>query len=60
MRRYRLVTSMSTIQDVRAAKHKLELILAELKKLGADDPNNLTQKLVNATDEYAKAVRELK
>jgi len=51
---------MSTIQDVRAAEHKVELILEELKNLGASDQDNLRQKLVNATDEYAKAVRELK
>lgn len=51
---------MSTIQDVRAAEEKLQAVLEALKKAGADDPQNLTQKLKSASDEYAKAVRELK
>lgn len=51
---------MSTIQDVRDAEHKVELILQELKHLGAKDQNNLAQELLTATDEYARAVRELK
>ena len=41
---------MSTIQD----------LLDALKKLGANDPENLRQKLMTASDEYAKAVRELR
>jgi len=51
---------MSTIQDVRAAEKKLHEILDALKKIGANDPENLTQQLSSASDEYAKAVRELK
>lgn len=51
---------MSTIQDVRIAEQKVNAILQELKKQDANDQNNLTQQLSNATDEYAKAVRELK
>ena len=51
---------MSTIQEVRVAEQKMQEILAALKKLGADDPENLRQKLTNASDDYAKAIRELK
>jgi len=51
---------MSTIQDVRVAERKVQEILNELKDAGANDPQNLTQKLMAASDEYAKAVRELK
>lgn len=51
---------MSAIQDVRAAEEKLQAILEALKRKGARDPQNLTQKLVSASDEYAKGVRELK
>jgi hypothetical protein len=51
---------MSTIQDVRAVEQKLQELVDALKNLGADDPQNLRQKLMNASDEYAKAVRELR
>ena len=51
---------MSTIQEVRVAEKKMQEILAALKRLGADDPENLRQQLMNASDDYAKAVRELK
>lgn len=51
---------MSTIQDVRAAEQKLHSILEELKRAGADDPQNLARKLTIASEEYSKAVRELK
>ena len=51
---------MSTIQDVRAAEKKVQDILDALKNAGASDPENLRQKLVSASDEYAKAIRELK
>ncbi len=51
---------MSTIQDVRIAEKKVHAILNALKQVGADDPDNLTRELMTATDEYAKAVRELK
>lgn len=54
------VNLMSTIEDVRTAEKKLQKILDALKKAGANDPENLTQQLVSATDEYAKAVLELK
>ena len=51
---------MSTIQDVRVAAKKLQAILDALKNAGASDPQNLTQQLTSASEEYAKAVRELK
>ena len=51
---------VSTIQDVRAAEKKVQEILDALKNAGASDPENLMQKLASASDEYAKAIRELK
>lgn len=50
---------MSTIHEVRMAEKQVQEILEALKKAGAQDPENLTQKLMQASDEYAKAVREL-
>jgi len=51
--------AMSTIEEVRAAEKKVQELLDALKKAGAKDPNNLSVELKNATDEYARAVREL-
>jgi len=51
--------AMSTIEEVRAAEKKVQEILEALKKAGAQDPNHLSNELRNATDDYAKAVREL-
>lgn len=51
---------MSTIQEVKAAEQKVREIYDALRKTGAEDPQNLMQKLMSATDDYAKAVRELK
>jgi hypothetical protein len=51
---------MSTIQEVRAAEEKVRKIYEALQKTGANDPENLTQKLTSATDEYARALRDLK
>ena len=51
---------MSTIQDVTAAEKKVQEILVALKNAGASDPENLRQKPISASDEYAKAMRELK
>ena len=50
---------MSTIADVRAAEKKVQDVLDALKKTGAQDPNHLSTALNNATDDYARAVREL-
>ncbi len=51
---------MSTIEEVRAAEKKVQEVLEALKKAGAQEPNHLNSKLQNATDEYARAVRELR
>jgi len=50
---------MSTIEEVRAAKKRVEKVLEALKRARAQDPNHLSNELRNATDEYARAVREL-
>ena len=52
--------AMSTIEEVRAAEKKVQEVLDALKKAGARDPNHLGAELQKATDEYARAVRELK
>jgi hypothetical protein len=51
---------MSNMEDVRSAERRLEELLERLKKVGADDPNNLFGQLTKARDEYAKVVRDLK
>jgi hypothetical protein len=51
--------AMSTIEDVRAAEKRVQEILDALKKANAEDPNHLASELKNATDQYARAVREL-
>ena len=50
---------MSSIEDVRAAEKRVQKILEALKKAGWRDPNNLAIELKRATDDYARAVREL-
>jgi hypothetical protein len=49
---------MSTLEKVRGAEKKVQAILEALRKAGALDPNHLSTELQNATDEYARAVRE--
>jgi len=51
---------VSTIQDVRAAEKTVQEILDALKNAGASDPENFMQRLASASDEYSKAIRELK
>ena len=51
---------MSTIEEVKAAEKRVEKVLEALKRAGAQDPNHLSDELRNATDEYARAVREIK
>jgi len=51
--------AMSTIEEVRAAEKRVREVLDALRKAGAQDPNDLGTELKNATDEYARAVREL-
>ena len=50
---------MSTVEEVRAAERRVQRILEALKKTDALDPDQLSTRLRNATDEYARAVREL-
>ena len=50
---------MSSIEEVRAAEKKVKEVLECLKKAGARDPNHLSTELEKATDDYARAVREL-
>jgi len=51
---------MSTIEEVRAAERKIQELVDALRTAGAGDPANMAAKLRDATDEYARAVRELK
>lgn len=50
---------MSSIEEVRTAEKRVQEVLEALKKAGAQDPKHLSTDLQNATDEYARAVREL-
>jgi len=50
---------MSTIEEIRAAETRVQKALNALRKSGAQDPNNLSDELRAATDEYARSVREL-
>jgi hypothetical protein len=50
---------MSTIEEVRAAETRVQKVLDALKKADAQDANDLSAELQKATDEYARAVREL-
>jgi hypothetical protein len=50
---------MSSIEDVRASEKKVKEVLGALAKAEAQDQNYLNNELRNATDEYARAVREL-
>jgi len=51
--------AMSTIEEVRSAEKKVQELVDALRQAGAQDPNDLTTQLKNASDEYARAVREL-
>ena len=50
---------MSTIEEVRVAEKRVKEVLDALKKADAQDANSLGAELMCATDEYARAVREL-
>lgn len=50
---------MSTIEEVRIAEKKVKKLLDEIKKTDTHEPNRLGAELINATDEFARAVREL-
>jgi len=45
---------MSTIEDVRAAEKKVQIILEALRKAGVQDPSYLNEELRKATDDYAR------
>ncbi len=51
--------TMSTIQDVRVAEKKVQELLEALNKTAAPDQGNLNDELRTASEEYAKALREL-
>ncbi len=51
---------MSSIEEVRASEKKVQEALGALENAGAQDQNHLSNELRNATDEYARAVRELR
>ena len=50
---------MSTIDNVRTAEKRVQELVDALKNPDAEDPDSLNLELQKATDEYAKAVREL-
>ena len=50
---------MSTIEEVRAAEERVQMLVAALGHAPAHDPNRLADELRKVTDEYARAVREL-
>lgn len=50
---------MSTMEEVRAAKKRVQDVLEALTKAEAKDPKCLCVELQRATDEYASAVRKL-
>lgn len=50
---------MSTIQEVRVAEKRVQDALEALKQVDPNDSELLSRQLQDATDEYAKAVREL-
>jgi hypothetical protein len=51
---------MSNIDDVKAAEKKVGEILAALKSAAEQCPKDLSTELKDATDDYARAVRELR
>ena len=50
---------MSTIEEVRIAEKRVKEALDELRKTEVHEAKSLSAELINATDEYARAVREL-
>lgn len=51
---------MSTIQELREAEKKVREALEALRRSGAHYPDEVALELQRSTDEYARAVRELK
>ena len=56
----RAALAMSTIEEVRAAEKRVQKASDAFKNAPAEDPNHLADQLAKATDEYARAVRELR
>lgn len=50
---------MSTIDEVRAADKKVQEVLKALKNASLEEQDELGVQLQNATDEFARAIREL-
>jgi hypothetical protein len=51
---------MSSIQEVQAAEKKVQAVLRELKKTDLTSRDDLHQQLAESTDEYVKAIADLK
>jgi hypothetical protein len=51
---------MLSIQEVEAAEKKVQAVLRELKKTDLKSRDDLHQQLAEATDEYVKAIADLK
>ena len=51
---------MSTIEEVREAEKRVQAVLRELKKTDLTSRDDLHVQLTDATEEYTRAIRELK
>ena len=51
---------MSSIQEVQVAEKKVQAVLRELKKTDLASRDDLHKQLAEGTDEYVKAVADLK
>jgi hypothetical protein len=51
---------MSSIQEVQVAEKKVQAVLRELKQTDLTTRDDLHQQLAEATDEYVKAIADLK
>ena len=51
---------MSSIREVQAAEKKVQAVLRELKETDLTSRDDLHQQLAEATDEYVKAIADLK
>jgi hypothetical protein len=51
---------MSSIQEVQAAEKRVQAVLRELTEIDLTSRDDLHQQLAEATDEYVKAIADLK
>ena len=51
---------MSRLEELRASEKNVQEVLGALEDGGAQDQDYLSNELRNATDEYARAIRELR